>query len=122
MTDSQRVGLAKRLKEARFRYAAKRQESVSQAQMATVVGRELGRSLSQSSWSDYELAVAEPSLEVIKAVARISELSPAYIAFGAIDESVDPNISQREPGPAPVPPPKKSASGAQKGGRKRRAS
>lgn len=81
MADSDSV--AGRLKEARFQTAARLRETVSGDRMAELVGTELGKTMHPTQWRRYE-AGTEPPLDVIRAVARVSGLSEAYIAFGII--------------------------------------
>jgi transcriptional regulator with XRE-family HTH domain len=92
--------VADRLKEARFLTAARQREAVSQERMAELIGQELKRTFHPTQWRRYE-GGAEPPLEIIRAVARLSGLSPAYIAFGEesaldIDESMLRDISDEE--------------------------
>jgi hypothetical protein len=77
------VTVAERLKEARFQTAARLRENVAQDRMATLVADALGRVLHPTQWRRYESGEREPPLDVITAVARVSGLSEAYIAFGA---------------------------------------
>lgn len=90
MADKQALARAARMLEARLRYGAKLKKKITQTQMAAAVAEVLGAPLSQSTWSDYELAISEPPLDVIDATARVSELSPAYIAWGVTPSDEEP--------------------------------
>jgi hypothetical protein len=80
-----------RLKEARFRTAANLRETVSQDRMAELIGEHLKRVFHPTQWRRYEGGV-EPPLEIIRAVAAVSGLPEAYIAFGVKtgDVVIDP--------------------------------
>lgn len=54
--------------------------------MAELVGAAMKRVMHPTQWRRFESGDSEPSLEIIRAAARVSELSPAYIAFGAEDD------------------------------------
>lgn len=82
MATPEQVALGERIKEARFRVAVLRKDGVSQGRMAELISGLLGRSIHQTQWGRYESGESEPPVDVIRAVARISELSPAYVAFG----------------------------------------
>lgn len=88
MTEAERVALGRRMKEARLRAAVLLRDKVSQDGMARLVSAALRRSLKQSAWSDYELGVVEPPLDVIRATARLSGLTPEYITFGVTNTPV----------------------------------
>lgn len=88
------IELGKRLYEARLRAGPRQRpiSEVSQERMADLVSRLVGRRISQAVWSYWESGKREPELDVIRAVAVISGLTPEYIAFGPPDA------------PAPAPP------------------
>lgn len=69
--------------------------------MADLVGKLLKRSLHQTQWGDYERGEAEPPYDVVEAAARVSELTPEYIAFGVTDQLIDPSRDRKltEEGP-----------------------
>lgn len=79
------------MKEARLRAALLRKETVSQARMADLVSKELGRSIQQTQWGRYESEENEPPLDVIRAAAKVSELAPEYIAFGVVADDLSPD-------------------------------
>ena len=91
--------IGKRLIEARMLVSAKRKESLSQQQMADLVGKELGRKVHQPTWSGYE-GGNEPPLDTILAVANLSGLAPEYIAWGINspvgDTTHDPGKAERQ--------------------------
>ena len=74
--------LGDRLKKARLQAAIRLGEGVSQAGMAELVGKELGRKLHQTTWSDYEAGETEPPLPVLRAVAAISGVSRDWLTYG----------------------------------------
>lgn len=47
-----------------------------------ILGAVLGRKFHPTQWRRYESGESEPPLEVIRAVAKVSGLTEAYIAFG----------------------------------------
>jgi hypothetical protein len=81
--------LPDRLLEARLQAAVRLRESVSRARMAELLGQALKRSFHETQWRRYESGESEPPLEVIRAAAAISGLSPAYIAFGDVPVNID---------------------------------
>lgn len=83
------------MREARLQAAVRLGATVSQDRMAELVSAELRRlgvtkTLSQSSWSQYEADVSEPSLAVLTATANVSGLDAGYLAFGAASVQLDP--------------------------------
>lgn len=97
---SEQESIADRLKEARFQTAARLRENVSQDRMAELVGEALGKTFHATQWRRYE-GGREPPLDVIRAVARVSGLSEAYIAFGIsataiIDPTTDRKLTEAE--------------------------
>lgn len=99
MADS--AGVAKRMREARFRTAAERGDSVSQAAMAQLVSTLTTRVVHQTQWGRYETGESEPPLEVIIATAKVSGLSEVYIAFGTT--SPEPREAKLERPDVPAP-------------------
>lgn len=91
MPDNQRVERAKRMKEARLKAAVVAGRSLSQAAMAELVAKALGRVFHQTQWSDYERGVSDPPYDVVVATAKVSELKPEYIAFGSSPLDIDPH-------------------------------
>lgn len=98
--EQQQDTVSARLKEARFRTAARLREAVAQDRMAELVGKELGRVMHATQWRRYE-GGTEPPLDVIRAVARVSGLSEGYLAFGTV-----PAESPTEQKPAQLAPTK----------------
>lgn len=82
------------MKEARLRTGVRLHETVSQARMADLVSAEIEWSIGQTQWGRYELGESEPPLDVIRAAAKVSELSPEYIAFGVVG-GPDPALDRR---------------------------
>ena len=82
MVTPERLALAKRLKEARLHAAAARGEEITKEEMGPMISPILGRAIHATQWRRYESGRSEPPLDVIRAVATLSGLSEAYIAFG----------------------------------------
>lgn len=90
------------MREARLKAAVVAGKPLSQEAMATLVSKEVGRSVHQTTWSAYESGASEPPYDVVLAAGRVSELSPAYIAFGLeSDALIDPERDRKltEEGP-----------------------
>jgi transcriptional regulator with XRE-family HTH domain len=94
-----------RMKEARLATAVRLRRTLSQAGMAELVGKEIGRDLWQAQWSKYELDESEPPLDVIRAASKLSGLDPSYIAFGttaAVQQQTIKGAMVAAPPPEPV--------------------
>jgi len=130
MTESDDDGVAGRMKQARLQTAVGLRETVSQERMADLVGAELKRVLHPTQWRRYETGEREPPLDVIRATARVSGLTEAYIAFGEstpVSRIVDARDVSRpapaagasipmHPGEAPAPPPSREEKGKRQKG------
>lgn len=80
--DPERVARGLRMREARLTYAAALKRTISQAAMAEAIAGALGRALSQSAWSDYEIGDTDPPYDVLAAAAKLSGLTREYLAWG----------------------------------------
>lgn len=112
---SQSIG--KRLEEARLAASLRLKRQLSQTAMAELVSAELGRRVWQQQWSDYEAEDGpEPALDVFRATARLSGLTPGYLAFG---EDANATISIEEAMATGRPMPARKAAPVAKAARKR---
>jgi transcriptional regulator with XRE-family HTH domain len=97
------AALGNRLYEARLRAGPRQRPiaEVSQERMADLVTALVGRRISQAVWSYWESGKREPELDVIRAVAVISGLTPEYIAFGPPEPERPAPPSELAPADAP---------------------
>lgn len=82
------------MREARLQAAVRARRTLSQAAMADLVSRAVGRIVSQATWSNYELGINDPPFDVVEAAAKVSGLVPAYIAFGSAPDPTTIDASQ----------------------------
>lgn len=89
--DEELHALGERLTEARFQTAARRRETVSRDRMAELIAEVTGKPLHETQWRRYEKGQSEPGMSIVRAAAKLSGLSEAYL-FGIRggEEIIDP--------------------------------
>jgi transcriptional regulator with XRE-family HTH domain len=90
---------SKRLTYVWFRRQALLGRRIEQAEIAGLVGKALGRGpFTQAAVSKWLNGDSEPNLETIRAIAKVFEADPGWLAFGEGDPPNDPAA------PIPMPP------------------
>jgi transcriptional regulator with XRE-family HTH domain len=90
---------SKRLTYVWFRRQALLGRKIEQAEIAELVGKVMGRGpFTQAAVSKWLNGDSEPNLETIRAIAKVFEVDPGWLAFGEGDPPNDPAA------PIPMPP------------------